>query len=314
MAILLPPVVGVCFVIYRLTSRILNDGFSRRRPIVILSLLGVSHLLRIIFAIDPFGMRGLYDPFNALFWLTPNVAVSLVCDFLVLFYWNYALRSFGGRDIGRFEKYFYFLFAFIFAAEFTSTTLRSFAIAFAMQVIVQVFYVILEVIIIGFVAFTVFNLYQFIQKQGESPSVDVMRVTRLILVVAVLLAALALMSCMVLAPWFRTAKMEFVYWPIAFGFVSLASIVETLILSPSSQRRRITIDVGSNSTAEQMSSSVVATSYSTRPGGLESIVSSEKTSIDSETFHPHGSRHHKQSQFTTEEMSTRKDVRSVAES
>ena len=91
----LPPLIGIVLVLVRLVPRLKYGKFELKLPIVVLALEFLSHLLRLVVAIDPLGMRSIFDPFQALFWLTPHVAVSLICHLIVLFYWNRAMQSFG---------------------------------------------------------------------------------------------------------------------------------------------------------------------------------------------------------------------------
>lgn len=140
----LPSVIAVGLGLYRLIPRLKYRGFVLELPVIVLAGEIFANLLRLVFAIDPLGMNKIFDPFNSIFWYTPNGAVALVCHFGVLFYWNRAMHSFGAQSIDWMKKYVYMLFALIFVVEIVSATLRSLEFVYAFLVLSQVFYVILE--------------------------------------------------------------------------------------------------------------------------------------------------------------------------
>jgi len=240
LAFFLPPVVGIALALFRLVPRIMYHGFQLKLPYIVLSLELLSHTLRVVFAVDPEGMVGLYDPFNSIFWFTPNVAVSLICHFVVLFYWNRAMKSFGTKPLEWAIKYVYILAAAIVIVEVVSATLRSIDLAYETLYLAQVFYVILMIGVIIYILYTSVGIFKYLRenklnKRQERAKGKVLRMVNLLMVSATLLILLVLLSGFALTPFFRMAIPELVFWLVQFTCVSTIAIIETLVMKPVSR-------------------------------------------------------------------------------
>jgi len=201
----------------------------------------LSHLFRLVFAVDPFGMRGVFDPFSALFWFTPNVAVSLICHFIVLFYWNRAMTSFGAKRLDHLRVYVYVLFGVIVAIEISSAIMRGLELGYAFLMLVQIFYVILEIVVLIYIIYTAVGIFRYLAKktpgstQQERARAKVLRMTRLIVATGGFLVIIIILSGVALLPPLRRAYPEMILWLGEFTCLACISICETLVLKPVSK-------------------------------------------------------------------------------
>jgi len=265
-------------------------------PIVVLALETLGHLLRIVFAIDPMGMRSLYDPFDSLFWFTPHVAVSLICHLIVLFYWNRAMHSFGAvRSLEFLKKYLYILIAVIIALEIAGSVLRSLEVQDGFLYFVQVTYVVTELVVVGFIIYTAVGLFKFfksnsLQLKQQRAKAKVFKMTKLIIASAVLLAIIVIFSATGLLEAFRHPYTEMLLWWIQCTCLSIIGICETLILKPVKSKS----STATNETPETLK----ATTNSSASSSVARMTSSEIVSLPGED------KEERQEKVKTEDVSS----------
>ena len=230
----------LCFAVWRFSLLIFDVGLKPIKMVhVVLGLEILGLLLRILFAVDPLGMRLVYDPFFSLFFYTPNGAVSLMCDVIILFYWNRAMNSFGTRSIKFLTKYLYVFIAVICVAELTASILRSLEILDASLVvyIVQGSYVLFEAIIVGYTIYTAVGLYRFFKSVAQLNAIQqkskrkVIRMTKILLFSSVFLFILVVSSILGGFQFMMGAISFTSLWFVQHINVSVISLCHILALS-----------------------------------------------------------------------------------
>jgi len=256
------PICGIGFVFYRFIPLVRYEGWKMRLPYVFLALEFLAHSFRIVFAIDPLGSRSLYDPFSVQLLYSPHIALNLICTLVILFYWNGAMHPFGVHSLEKFRRYLYIFVGVFVCVEILSAILRGFELGFFVLLLTQAFYVIAEILIVMFVAYTAFRLFQYYSKMSQiaSPSSKrhpdasvkrVLRMTKLVMANAVLFVVIIIIFAVGLLPSSRKVYFEMVGWCVQCTCLSLMGIFETLVLKPIKKprdKRLIIIDSAAFST------------------------------------------------------------------
>jgi len=217
-------------------------------PLIALSLDLLGNLLRFIFAVDPHGMRSIYDPFSALFWATPQATVGLICHFIVLYYWNRAVSSFGAKNLDSLRNYFYGLIVLIIFGELVVSSLKAVEIGFIVIIIYQVFYIILEALIIAYIVYTAVQLRNYFRDQrrlkghrNESSQrraeQKVIRMTKLLVIVAGILVITIVVSALGILEIFRYPATEMILWLILYTTLASIAICQAILLQPGSKEK-----------------------------------------------------------------------------
>jgi hypothetical protein len=233
--IMVPSAAGFIIVLSRLIPIIMRSGRKPKLSHVVLSLEALAFSIRIIFAVDVMGIRALQGPFFTYFISTTSGAVALVADLLVLFYWNRALDVYGVRkDLEKRQRYVYIIIALIFVAEIISATLRGLAIAGYVNVVTQVLYGLVSIGIIVYISYTAHNLYKYFKdsemtKKQEKARGKLIKMTRILIAVAVLIFIFAIFSVIYFLAIFKRAYTEIVWWVIMNSIVSAIGICETFL-------------------------------------------------------------------------------------
>jgi len=197
--------------------------------------------------VDPFGMRALYDPFSVLWLFSPHLTISLVTHFLILFYWNRAMKSFGAVSLDWAQKYVYVLIGVIVVVEIVSSIMRGIETLFEVLVFAQIFYGLLEILVIIFILYSAYGLYQFLRTAAVPSSTatsqwrtrrKVLRMTKLLLASAFLLVIAIITIVIGFLSEFEYAFTEMIPWAVECTCLTSIGILETLILKPVSHGKR----------------------------------------------------------------------------
>lgn len=231
-------VLSVC--IWRLTLIVRKHGCEKSLPQVILIILIPCALLQLLYAIDPFGMRELYDPFSLMFLYTPHFTICLGCTLVVLLHWNNALQNFGAKSILWTKKYIYGLCGFIALAEIVFSTLRGFEFSIAFLLLIPILYLLIQSAVICYVLYTAVGLFKFLKENLDRKTITaikVLRMTRLFLAYSGFLFPMVILTILGATQFFQTSnERQMICWGIVNFLLSSEAICIALMFSPKDDR------------------------------------------------------------------------------
>jgi len=222
--------------------------------------------------------------------------VSLICNIIILFYWNQALNSYGSTvvtSLERFEVYMYILIGVVAVIDIIASIFRGLDYPYEILVFAQAFGLTVELACLVFVGYTAITIYRFRifshKLRNNSERTDnsgtltserkVMKMTRLVLIDTALIVVMVVFSGIALLPFSRSPYMEMAVWFVESTCVSLMGIFEVLIL------RKAKDPFPSADSGGQSSSSTKSTKYdatfSSNKRRSTSMKSSSNSSVNS---------------------------------